>query len=214
MKLRNSENLWVLGIFLGITGLLAALILALVSQVTAEPIAKARLKSQMQVLRKLNLPEFNNNITADSITIDGIEFMAAKKDDKLVGFAAKGSNKLGYSGNITALVGFDAKGNILAVQILEHNETPGLGAVVCERKFQKTIFNFTKPAPGGLPPNPVLDQFHGKNAAKSGNWKISKDGGSFQFRTGATVTSRAVTALVNTISGKFAQAVKQFQESK
>ena len=214
MNLRNSENLWVLGVFLGITGLLAALILALVSQMTAEPIAKARLKSQLQALRKLNLPEFNNNITADTVTIDGIEFMAAKKDGKLVGFAAKGSNKLGYSGNITALVGFDAKGSILAVQILEHNETPGLGAVVCERKFQKTIFNFTKPAPAGLPPNPVLDQFNGKNAANSGSWKISKDGGSFQFRTGATVTSRAVTALVNTISGKFALAVKQFQESK
>lgn len=38
MNLKNSENLWVLGLFLGIIGLVSALILAVVSNLVAGPI--------------------------------------------------------------------------------------------------------------------------------------------------------------------------------
>ena len=214
MKLKQSENIWVLGIFLGATGLLAALTLTLVSRWTAKPIAEAQRQNQMAALKKLSLPEFDNDITSDSVNIGNMTFMAARKDGKLTGIAAKGVSNGGYGGAIEALVGFDASGNITAVQILSHKETPGLGAAVCERKFQKTITNFTRPTPDTLPGNRILDQFNRRNAADSGKWKISKDGGEFEFRTGATVTSRAVVSLVNGIAANFRKAKELLTQEK
>ena len=126
----------------------------------------------------------------------------------------KSSVRSCLSGKISGMVSFDIGGKILAVRILEHNETPGLGAAVCERKFQKTIFNMALPQPAGLPPNPVLDQFHGRNAADGGNWKISKDGGNLIFRTGATVSSRAVTGMVNLAAANFAAAKAHFEKGE
>ena len=210
MNLRNSENVWVLAGFLGVTGILAALILSVVSRLTAEPVRQARLKGELQMLKALSLPEFDNDMTAESFHINGVKYMAARKDGKIVGFAAESSSKSGYSGLLRALTGFDAQGNVLAVQIIEHKETPGLGAAVCERKFQKTIFNLFDAEPAGLPPNAILDQFKNKNRKTAGNWKISKDGGEFAYRTGATVTSRAVTAMVDSAAANLGEAMKYF----
>lgn len=212
MKLRDSENIWVLASFLGITGLLAALILALVSRITAEPIRQAKLQNELKMLQALDLPEFDNDMTANRFTVNDVVYMAATLNGKIVGFAAESSTRSGYSGLLRALTSFDAQGRILAVQITEHKETPGLGAAVCERKFRKTIFNFFKAPPAGLPPNAILDQFRGKDAGKSGNWKISKDGGEFAFRTGATITSRAVTEMVNAAAANFETARKHFNQ--
>ena len=100
------------------------------------------------------------------------------------------------------LAGFDIEGRITGVQVLEHKETPGLGANVCDRKFQRTIFNLGEKAPE-IPSNNYLDQFSGVNAADSGSWKISKDGGKFDYLTGATVTSRAVTDAIDRIAAAF-----------
>ena len=106
---------------------------------------------------------------------------------------------------------FTLDGRITAVQILRHHETPGLGANVCDRKFQRTILNLSAEAPE-VPENIYLDQFNGKEAAKSGDWKIVKDNGEFIYRTGATVTARAVTALVNDIAAEFAKNRAEIQE--
>ena len=108
MKLKQSENIWVLGIFLGATGLLEALTLTLVSRWTAKPIAEAQRQNQMAALKKLALPEFDNDITSDSVNIGNMTFMAARKNGKLTGIAAKGVSNGGYGGAIEALVGFDA----------------------------------------------------------------------------------------------------------
>lgn len=210
MTLRNSEKIWVLALFLGVTGMLAALILAVTSRLTAEPIRQAMLRNELKMLKELDLPDFDNDMTADVFTVGGVEYMAASCNGKIVGFAARAQNNSGYSGLLKSLVSFDVNGNILAVQIVEHKETPGLGAAVCERKFQKTIFNLFQQPPAGLPPNAILDQFRGKNAADSGNWSITKDGGTFAFRTGATVTSRAVTAMVNSAAVNFNKAKAYF----
>ena len=204
MNIRNSENVWVLAAFLGVTGVLAAAILAVVSKLTAEPVKRAGLQREEQALRMLNLPEFNNTVRWRKI--GETEFMAARKDGNIVGYAAKAVSSSGYGGKITALIGFDPDGKILAVCITEHSETPGLGAKVCERKVQKTIFNLFAPQQKGLPPNAVLDQFNGRNAASGGSWHLAKDGGTFKYITGATVTSRAVIEIVNAACREFAAA--------
>lgn len=199
-KLKETENLWILGLFLGITGLISALVLAVFSDLVREPIAAAELRSTNQALQQI-LPPFDNQPSRTSVKIkaeNGSEytFMGAFKDGRLVALAAIGANA-GYAGLVHAMVGLNPDGSIRAVLITRHNETPGLGSYVCERKFQKTIFNLFEPKPEGLPPNSFLDQFDGKTARVAANWKVRKDGGSMKYITGATVTSRAVTELVS-----------------
>lgn len=212
MSIRNSENIWVLAGFLGITGIIAAGILALVSQITAEPIRAAGVKNELAALKKLELPEFDNDMTAEKISVANVEYSAARNKGKIVGYAAKAAGNNGYGGRILAMISFDTAGKVLAVSILEHNETPGLGAAVCERKFQKTIFNLFAAPPEGLPPNAVLDQFHGRTAVPGCQWKIKKDGGEMIYRTGATVTSRAVTQLVSAAAANFSAAKARFEK--
>ena len=201
MKLKDSENFVVLGLFLGAVGLVSALVLALVSGLTAPKIKAAELRAKKAALEQLQFGKFDNDPTQEICEIDGVTFMALRKDGKLVGIAAEAETK-GYAGTIKELVGFKPDdGTITAVLITEEHETPGLGKVVCERKFRKTIFNFLKPTPKELPPNPILDQFSKKEdksprkAADGTKWRLKKDGGDFDGKTGATVTSRAVTEI-------------------
>jgi len=205
MKLKESENFVVLGLFLGAVGLLSALVLALVSDLTAPEIEKAELRSKSAALKQLKFPEFDNDPTVEKHIFDGVTFMAVRRGGKLVGIAAEAETDSGYAGKIKELVGFKTDGTILAVLITEEKETPGLGKNVCERKFKKTIFNFLKPAPKGLPANEILDQFSDKKADGKIDWRVKKDGGDFTFRTGATVTSRAVTEMTGKAAKTFAK---------
>ena len=201
-NLRENENVAVLGIFLGITALISALVLALVSQVTAKPIAEMQKKTMRLSLKQLSLPDFDNAPDKESKTFKTpagwkAEIMPFRQKEQLQGFAVKTASPDGYGGPVEIMAGFTPDGTIKAVLVTSHHETPGLGSKVCERKFRKTIFNVFKPAPAGLPPNPRLDQFNGKTVPAEADWKVKRDGGDFDFVTGATITSRAV---VNAVS--------------
>ena len=211
MKLRNRESLPVLGLFLGGIALLAALVLAVVSQLTAEPIRKSQESKKVNEFKRLRLPEFDR--IGDVVDIDGKSFYPVEKDGKTVGFVGSAVTRKGYAGEIEALVGFDLAGKITGVQILRQKETPGLGAEVCSRKFQRTIFNLSEEAPE-IPAQQYLDQYNGKNAQEAGAWKTSADGGEFIYKTGATVTSRAVTSVVDEIASAFAKSGLTEMEKK
>lgn len=71
------------------------------------------------------------------------------------------------------LVGFDVEGNILGYTILQHAETPGLGAKA-DKWFQK----------GGK------GDIIGKNPGRD-NLVVSKDDGKIDAITASTITSRA-----------------------
>ena len=201
MKLRENENVLVLGGFLGITALISGLVLALVSQVTSAPIARMQLATVQKSLRLLNLPEFDNNPLAEERNFVSpanfpVTIMPVRKNQEIRAFVVKSVSPKGYAGNVEITAGFTPDGKILAVLVTRQQETPGLGTNVCERKFRKTIFNFYKPLPPGLPPNKVLDQFTGKSVSEAEPWKVKRDGGTFDFVTGATITSRAVLGAV------------------
>ncbi|MCQ2378571.1 MAG: RnfABCDGE type electron transport complex subunit G [Victivallaceae bacterium] len=200
-SLRNTENIWVLGAFLCVTGLISALLLSAVNEVTKKPIAAAREKAFAKNL-KLLVPDFDKAVPVQGDfkleTGEAAEFYRIEKDGKICAFVVKTSTKQGYAGKIEMLAALTPEGKILQLMVTDHKETPGLGAEVCARKFQKTIYNFTAPVPAGLPPNPLLDQYNGKGA-ETENWSVRKDGGIFDYRTGATVTSRALASLAGGI---------------
>ena len=198
MKLKDNENLIVLGVFLGAVGLLSALVLALVSFVTAKPIADAKAAQQRKAMSQV-LPAFDNDpsqLVFETKTPSGwsVKFMGAKQNGKLVAVAATAVNPAGYGGDIEMLMGIAPDGKVLASLITRQSETPGLGVNVCVRSFPKSIATLGKPRPAGLAGNKYLDQLNGR-VAEDKEWKTQKDGGDCVYRTGATITSAAVIKL-------------------
>lgn len=86
----------------------------------------------------------------------------------------------GYSGDISLLVGISADGVLTGVRVVQHKETPGLGDYI------------------QLSKSPWILQFSGKSYSEhdDGRWKVKKDGGDFDARTGATITPRAIVKAV------------------
>lgn len=97
--------------------------------------------------------------------------------DKGVAIKSDGPNS--FSGKLNVMVGFSCEGEILGYQIMETEETPGLGA-----KAQEW---FQKGAKGDI---------IGKKPA-SDNLTVSKDGGEINAITASTITSRAFLAAVS-----------------
>ena len=85
----------------------------------------------------------------------------------------------GFGGTIRVMVGFDTEGNILGYEILEHQETPGLGSHMVH-----WFKNADKPGQNII-------------GRKAGGLQVSKDGGDVDAITAATITSRAFLKAVN-----------------
>jgi len=157
------------GLILGVICLAATLVLAVTHEVTKPKIAE-QLKMEEESALKSIMP------SADSFSeksLDGIEYFEAFKDKMLVGYCVRVVGN-GYNGYIRMMAGVSLNGTIQGVAILEHNETPGLGAKINEIK------------PGESEPW-FLKQFRGKNA---GSIEVKKN---IDAITGATVSSKAVT---------------------
>lgn len=85
----------------------------------------------------------------------------------------------GFGGTFRVMVGFDPEGNILGYEILEHQETPGLGSHMVH-----WFKNADKPGQNII-------------GRKAGNLTVSKDGGDVDAITAATISSRAFLKAVN-----------------
>ncbi len=143
-----------------------------VYMITEAPIAAAKSAAEKSALETV-LPEFDATEQSEHM-VDGLEIVAykASKDGKVVGYAIKTASKSGFSGMIKMMVGFDNNGTILNVDVLEQNETPGLGAKMDEDG------------------NPILASIKGKEASKT-KLTVKKDGGDVDALTAATISSRA-----------------------
>ena len=117
-----------------------------------------------------------------SQTFDGkdFEFVIHKVSDnsgKSLGAAVE-STTMGFGGDLKVLVGFNPEGTILGYTLLEHAETPGLGAKA-DKWFQKD----------------QKGDIIGKSPAEP--LTVSKDGGQVDAITASTITSRAFLKAVN-----------------
>ncbi len=92
--------------------------------------------------------------------------------------AAVESTTMGFGGDLKVLVGFDPEGKILGYTLLEHAETPGLGAKA-DKWFQK---DQKGDIIGKDPKEPLT---------------VSKDGGQVDAITASTITSRAFLLAIN-----------------
>ncbi|GAA0125050.1 RnfABCDGE type electron transport complex subunit G [Clostridium sp. ATCC 25772] len=180
-----KENFKLGGILLIITAI-AGLILSVAHSVTMGPIL-AKEKEEKVAAMKVILPEAEDFATVKDVEITeeilGVE--AGTKNGKNVGYCINVSSK-GYGGPINMMIGISEDGKIEGVQILSLSETPGLGSKAKEPEF--------------------IDQFKDKEATELSVDKESGSDDKVLAISGATITSKAVTAGVN-------NAVKLFNEN-
>ncbi len=115
--------------------------------------------------REIDLGPDRGNRTATIYTVGDSE-------GRPVGRAVLAYSDRGYGGRISVMVGVDDDGAVRAVQILKHNETPGLGANITGQAF--------------------LSQFVGRSPDNF-DFHVKKDGGDVDAITAATISSRAVS---------------------
>lgn len=146
--------------------------LAVVNNVTAEPIALASEKTRAEAIAGI-LPPFDSEIT--EAEADGLPVFAASMGGQPVGLAVQTYTDEGFGGRFTLMVGFDTCGTVTGYRVLSHAETPGLGAKM-DTWFQ----------PGA----------HSIVGTRS-PLKVKAEGGDIDAITGATITSRAFLGAIN-----------------
>ncbi len=180
---------------------IAALALAAVHTVTTPVIAEQERLYRLRSIKQ-SIPTYDNHPDQDVVTIDAngkrVCVFRGRSGDEITGVAFERTQGGGYSGNITFLVGLTPDGEFacneggdaswVGVQILQHAETPGLGANMGNEPWRR--------------------QFCGHDLEEGPTyWQVRKDGGQVDSLTGATITSRVV-------AGAIVEAMQFFQEHR
>ena len=161
---------------------ISGLVIGAVYYVTA-PVAAQKAEEMKQESMRSLVAE------ADSFAdIPGEEgCFAAQKDGSTVAYIIPSESK-GYGGKIKLLVAVDTEGKVLDYNILEHNETPGLGDNAQKPDFRK--------------------QFAGKGPELLEVTKDPNNKENIQAMTGATISSRAVAKGVKEAAERAASLAK------
>jgi len=171
------------------------IIIGLVSFVfhqTKDRILKNEHEALLQSLQSvLEQTLYDNQPDKDKIMLQNNIIYPVYKAGIPVAVAIKSSTPHGYSGDIQILTALDIAGNIIAVRILNHKETAGLGDKI-ELKKSDWLHNFKQKSLADM---------------QSSHWAVKRDQGSFDQFTGATITPRAIVNEVKTI-GLFFQQYK------
>ena len=163
-------------VFLTLVVFLSVVSLTLMDQVTREKILTAQQAEIQEMLATL----FPN---LESFEYDEDSGLYTILDDTAIIGQARMLQAGGYGGAIDILLGIESDGRLRGIRIISQQETPGLGAKIIESQF--------------------LDQFAGLSVNEIA---LSRDGGSVDAITGATISSRAVVeAVEETVRGSFEQ---------
>lgn len=171
---------------LTLISVIAAAALAYVNKVTAGPIEENKART---------LAEGINSVlgVTDAQVQDTKTVQDANGNDVIIyatdkGVAVQAIDPNGFGGKLSVLVGFADEGSIKGYTVLEHAETPGLGA--------KAGLWFQKGEKGDI---------IGKNPGEK-ELTVSKDGGDVDAITASTITSRAFLRAVNVAFHAYAGA--------
>jgi electron transport complex protein RnfG len=180
--------------YLILFALAAAVTLASVERFTSERIAANELAERLKALKAvLRADEYDNEPHVDFISVvhrdllgseEPLPVYRARKDQAPVAAILTAVAPNGFSGEIRVFVSVYPNGEIAAVRVIEHRETPGLGDLIEHRKSD-WIEKFTGLRTSELLADPLAPA-----------WTLDRDGGDFDRISGATVTSRAVLKAV------------------
>jgi electron transport complex protein RnfG len=182
--------------------LIGTTLLALTYQLTEEPIARSEENEKLKLITQIAPASFyDNDIMKDTRQLAADELLG--NDGRTIAYLGrlKGQPSIaviqatapdGYGGKIHLIVAIRSNGpnngKIGGVRVISHNETPGLGDYI-EIAKSKWIAAFDGTS---------LEDIKGSE------WKVKKDGGSFDYMAGATITPRAVVKAVHKVLQYFA----------
>lgn len=168
--MKSSLRNMVLMLF--VIALVCSAAVAVVYDVTKEPIKRAQEQKVVDALRMV-LPAFES--VEEMEEREGV--YVATKGDEVVGYAIEGTSPNGFNGNVSLMVGYTAEGTIYNIEVLAQAETPGLGANMESED------------------NVLIGSFKGKKAEEM-TMTVRKDGGDVDALTAATISSRAYAEAV------------------
>ncbi|MBP3821939.1 MAG: RnfABCDGE type electron transport complex subunit G [Bacteroidaceae bacterium] len=162
---------------LTLISVIAAGALAYVNKITVGPIEENKARTLAEGINSvLGVTDAQVQDTKTVQDANGNDVILYATDK---GMAVQAIDPNGFGGTLKVLVGFDEAGAIKGYTVLEHAETPGLGA--------KADFWFQKGEKGDI---------IGKNPGEK-ELTVSKDGGDVDAITASTITSRAFLRAVN-----------------
>ncbi len=170
----SKDSIFHPGIVLGVIALSVGLLLSVANYFTKDTIAAGKEEEIASALAQV-LPTAQS---FEEMPPDGADetitamYIGKDASGETAGYCVQ-AEPSGYGGPIVMMVGIGNDGSVEGVNITEHSETPGLGALASEEKFSRQYKGIKEPA------------------------KVDKDGGEIEAITGATITSRAVTEGVN-----------------
>jgi Na+-translocating ferredoxin:NAD+ oxidoreductase subunit G len=175
---------------LGLMGAALAVALFALAQVMGDRIARNQQSWIRQPLYALLDPgSYDNDLFADAVAVASPDLLGtespatiyrARRHGEPVAAVIHTVAPDGYRGPIELLVAIAWDGTLLGVQVVRHNETPGLGDAFETRDAD------------------WLQAFRGLSLSRppQHRWTVRKDGGDFDAFTGATITPRAIVKAV------------------
>jgi len=193
------RQMFITSIILGGFAIIGSGMVALTYSSTEERIELAQREALLRSLHELITPEkSDNDLYHDVIEVtdkallgsdNPVQIYRARKHNKPVAALLTPTAPNGYGGAIKLLVAIHYDGTLAGVRVLQHHETPGLGDDI-EVERSDWILSFNN---------------HSLNSLTPSQWKVKKDGGTFDQFTGATITPRAIVQAVHRSLNYFQQ---------
>lgn len=159
--------------------------------VTRPAIEASAQEAQRRLIDEVLPPgSYDNDLLADVVRFgpapqigmdDGGRVWRARKGGEPVALVVEGAATDGYAGRIALVVAVNTNGLLSGVRVTQHKETPGLGDYIDPKKDRRKDL-------------PWIGQFAVATweDVNTAEWTVRKDGGTFGYRTGATISARAV----------------------
>ena len=185
-----KHTLTTTGIMIGFT-VLGTLVLASAFFATRAPIEESERQARLELFQQVLPAALHDNDLLKDTAIVAAGGELGNRDETLAYRARLAGQPTavileatapdGYSGDIKLLVAVRTDGSIAGVRVVAHKETPGLGDYV------------------DIAHGDWIKNFDGQSLAKTSDdaWRVKKDGGSFDYMAGATITPRAVVKAVH-----------------
>lgn len=166
---------------LGCVTLVCALLLGVVYVYTEEAVSAAQQAKSTRAIEAVS-PAFDSLCEEKEADGKTSYYVARDAEGANIALIVTAETSKGFGGKIKMMVGFLPDGSIYDTSVLEHSETPGLGAKATEEGFKGQFRGF----------NPALKKLI-----------VKKDGGDVDAITAATITSRAYCDALQTATDKF-----------
>lgn len=197
-----QSNILNMALMLTLIAVVAAGLLAWVNNVTSGPIEEINNLAIENGIKSVILGDRDIQFTVEApVEKDGFVFHGVNDmNGNLIGTAVESTDRNGFGGALKVMVGFNPEGVILGYTVLEHSETPGLGAQAddwfrqssAEAEEQSGVVDVLLGAPGKPGNHNIIGMNPGDDMMT-----VSKDGGEVDAITASTITSRAFLRAVN-----------------